>query len=303
LKRLKKAELIERHRNIRSRLKAGECNVVLEMIAQGLDVGEVVDGTTALIVAVKAGNRSECLALLDAGVTIDVPTSYGETALIAAVVARDMEMVKILIERGAAVNARDKFGWSALNKAALWDGPEYAEVLINSGAWVDCAASSGATPLHHAAVTGSILTCQTLLEYGARLEAETMYGATPLHMAASLGKLNACRLLIGRGASMTAQGEPPDCNGKSSRAMLTPLQSAVYMGQVDVVRYFITECGEDLAQRTLAGRTLVQVAGRDVPMRDLLRSLKTELLIAASGRGASNLSTVASPRIQTGASL
>jgi ankyrin repeat protein len=62
---------------------------------------------------------------------------------------------------------------------------------------------------------------------------------------------------------------------------VTPFQHCVMVGRDKLVEYYARERGEDLAQRTRDGKTMLQIA-KQPRTRAILKALKTELAIAKS---------------------
>lgn len=151
----------------------------------------------------------------------------------------------------------------------------HCRALIKQGADVNCRGDYDATRLHRAAVYGHIGICQLLLDAGAAIDARDTGGESPLHNAIWYSHIAACRALIDAGACY--QGKKA-LNGDD----LTPFQLAVHCGRVEMVRYFLFDLGEDLGQKTLAERSLLQLSGKNEEMKSFLRSLKTHRIISES---------------------
>jgi ankyrin repeat protein len=285
MSKLSKATISSIHEQMQKRLRSGEDNVVVEMIALELDLDAEVNGSRALVVAAEVGNMSECIALLDGGANIDLPGKGGRTAVHDAIRSRNLNLVKLLIGRGADISLKDPFGNAPIHSSAHWDDVEFCDAFVAAGAGIDELCGAGRSPLHYAAITGSLRTAAWLLERGAELDRVDAFGETPLHMAVVSDRVEACRFLVERGASPSAVPSPVTAI-KHKDPILSPFQYAVREGRVEAARYFISECHEDLAQRTLTGRTLVQLAGKNKIMLDLLRSSKAEQAVRAGGDAA-----------------
>lgn len=158
------------------------------------------------------------------------------------------------------------------------------DFLLAAGAPVNNAVT-GVTPLHLAAREGHLDVCRRLLLGGADLNCvnwagpDHLHPMTPLWYAADGGHREVCRLLLDSGASAAYM---PECAHKNS---YTAFQHLVVSGNVEMVRWFVLDCGEDLAQRTRSGRTLSNIVGKSAgagkaeAMKATLRSLKTELAV------------------------
>ena len=72
-----------------------------------------------LVDAVKAGDRTAALALLQQKANVNTAEPDGTTALHWAVEREDPDMVDRLIKAGATVNAKNDYGATPMSEAAL----------------------------------------------------------------------------------------------------------------------------------------------------------------------------------------
>jgi hypothetical protein len=152
----------------------------------------------------------------------------------------------------------------------------------------------GQTLLH---VSESPPAIEHLLQCGADMLAPDRLGHTPLHRNLEssdvirktspetvLGRIKAAGIMIDAGASPFHVPEQADLK------YLTPFQHAVKYGAVEQVAALVDAFAIDLGQRTLAGRTLMQLCGNNSEMKQFLRAAKAEASIsgavAAQGAGA-----------------
>jgi ankyrin repeat protein len=204
------------------------------------------DGTTPLHQAARDGDTGRAVALLRAGLDVDVPlqsleqrsSEWGSTPLHVAAEAGQLEMagllldrgadpnrgntrgatplhkavahpdiVRLLIDRGADVNARDETGRTPLHWLARYPNLDSARLLTASGADVDAADHDGETPLHRAAMWGHGALIRSLLDQGASVAARADYGTTVMHFAVRQGDPAVIHQLLDAGADINATDE------------------------------------------------------------------------------------------------
>ena len=113
--------------------------------------------------------------------------------------------------------------------------------------------------LSWAAFAGQLRTVQWLVHQGADVNAVDMHGRTPAYWSARMGHLNVLQWLLGQGADALTP--------ERSQPMFTPLEAAVWKGQLPVLRWL------------LYGASAAAVQG---PMMRLLHS-RPQLCRAAAG--------------------
>jgi ankyrin repeat protein len=218
---------------------------------------------TALICAVRRGDRGEVERLLNAGASIDTRLLSVSEAIRTSTV----EMVQWLLSRGARANG--------------WKGGRYAplHVLLVQSAERRPGGKSGTLPMLQALLTAGadpnarfdgertpLMWCgpeviRVLLEHGADPTLTDHAGSTALHYTRSV---EAIRLLAAHGADVNALTRPPD-RGSHRTASYTPyqaqLQAAPY--QIQMQR---TSAG--VADPTDAILDALVAAGADAKKRD-----------------------------------
>lgn len=160
---------------------------------------------TALIGAVRAGNRSEIERQITASPeVVQGQDAGGSTALHHAAGYGPISNLQLLIDKGADVNAKNRRRSTPLH----WAIHDEAKVrlLLAKGAHINAQQVQGRSPLYLAAMLGnSVPTVRLLLSKGADLNLAAVNGQTPLMMAAARGNVEAMRLLIERGADVNAK--------------------------------------------------------------------------------------------------
>ncbi|MEO8308731.1 MAG: ankyrin repeat domain-containing protein [Pseudomonadota bacterium] len=171
---------------------------------------------------------------------INARQNDGSTALLLAVYAGDVQRVSTLLKSGADVRIANEFGATPLSEAARTGNTQILAMLLKAGANPRAVNQEGETALHEVARTGNIESAKLLLRAGADIEArETWAQQTPLHWAASQNQPEMIRLLLSKGANpdaratvrdwqrrVTAEGRPKDMN----RGGFTPLLLAARDG-------------------------------------------------------------------------
>jgi ankyrin repeat protein len=201
----------------------------------------------------------------------------------AAVEQDHTEWVRDFLDHGCSVDMRDDYGDREYLIHYGKRSPSVTRLLLERGAQVSVTKKDGKTPLH-GGCNGDVT--RMLVAAGADLYAEDKDGETPLHNAVRISgqttskpgvdKFQAVEALLDCGA------DPFYVPDDAATDYLTPLQLAVKNGWVDQVDLIMRRREVDQAQRTLAGRTLMQLAGKNDNMKAFLRAAKTGLAIKES---------------------
>jgi ankyrin repeat protein len=191
--------------------------------------------------------------LLDLGVDIDAPDSYGCTALNAAAIWGHTDIVNLLLDRGADVLPYDSIGRSALTSGTATLDPATLERLLKAtvlaGGSISAPSSDESwTPLHHSALNGDIAGMKLLINSGADVSALGDNGVTPLTCALvrygddEIKYEEVCRILIqamvAAGADLSVPSEVPTGSG------MTPLHLAIDLEAESVVQLLIENGAE-----------------------------------------------------------
>jgi ankyrin repeat protein len=249
-------------------------------IADGARVNKASGAWGPLHEACDRANPEVCSVLIDAGAVV---SSLGNrrTPLMLASRRGSVEICQMLLKAGAEPCQLGANNDNALYEACFQGHAEVVELLIRAGVPVDAKLlDSEITVLMTAARRGHAELCSLLISAGADVEARGGAGATPLFNAVLAKDLAVVQTLIEAGASTAAildlDRTPP----------LTPFQLAVHAEAIEIVEYMLDELGEDPAQRTLGGKTMVQLAGKNKEVKQLINAAKTaSRVVSAVGSG------------------
>jgi len=224
---------------------------------------------SALADLIKAGERSNALALIRAGIDVNMPQNDGTTPLHWAVYQVDEDLVSTLLRNEANPNVSNNFGATPLSEAVRVANVELVEALLNAGADPSLANADGQTPLMLAAWTGIEEVAKLLIDHGADVNAEENWtGQSALMWAASRKHLAMTKLLIANGADVSLRARAFDWstqitseprNQYRPAGGLTPLLYAARSGCLRCVQA-IVEAGADVNMPTPEGVTPLMVA-------------------------------------------
>jgi ankyrin repeat protein len=161
---------------------------------------------TALVDAVKAGNKRVAIALIQQKVDVNIPEADGTTALSWAVRQGDADLTDRLLRAGANAKAANRYGVTPLYLAALNGNADVILKLLDSGAGANDAVTEGETALMTASRSGHVAAVKVLLEGGATVDArENWRGQTALMWAAAEGHPDVIKALVAHGADVNAR--------------------------------------------------------------------------------------------------
>jgi uncharacterized protein len=203
-----------------------------------------------LVDAVKSGDKTAAIALIDRRVDVNAPEADGTTALHWAVHQNDLDLAERLLRAGAKVNAKNDYGATPMSEAAVSGNAEMIEKLLKAGAEVESANADGQTALMVVARTSRVDAARALLHQGANVNAvEQWRGQTALMWAAAESQSAMVRELVAAGADVNARSKVNNWQRQVTaepRAIyrpaggLTPLLYAAREGCV--------ECAKSLAE-------------------------------------------------------
>jgi hypothetical protein len=131
--------------------------------------------------------------------------------------------------------------------------------------------------LHIAAGKGDDDVCHRLIGYGADIWMLDRSRELAIHRAASSGYISTCRLLLD-----AAGAERDRMLAFHAGSGYTPFQLSALHGRLDLMTFFVLECGEDPTQRTSATNRRLTAYRNPRQMdavEDLLKALASEVSI------------------------
>src|SRR5499427_7658977 len=208
-----------------------------------------------LVDAVKSGDRTAALALLQQKVNVNSAEADGTTALHWAVQRDDLDLVERLIKAGANVNAKNDYGSTPMSEAALNGNVPIIDRLLKAGADVESSNADGQTALMIIARSNKVEAAKLLLSRGANVNAiEKFHEQTALMWAAAQSQPAMVKVLVDAGADVNARSRVNNWERQvtaEARAIarpsggLTPLLYAARQGCLECVR-ILAEAGADL---------------------------------------------------------
>ena len=151
---------------------------------------------TALFKAAESGNLVLLRTLLEQNLDPEHTDNFGETALMVALRCGNRSVAECLLKIAREdVKIIDKDGATLLHKAAWGNLPELANVLLQEyNMDIDSQNYAGRTALHVAAYQGNTRILKYLLEHTANVNAIDNEGRTPIFSGAYDGNLKTVKL-------------------------------------------------------------------------------------------------------------
>lgn len=229
---------------LQASIRSGNLDVAQMLLDAGADVNMVVEGETALRIALRGGDKHARDMLLSHGANLDLSSS--EATPCAAAAANDFE-------------------WNAGAVAPITHKEVLSLVLnlIQDGADINCATTKG-KPLHLAVGRGGIDLVQQLLDRGAEVNtspSQTYMGhGTALQLAEIHGHFNIARLLIENGADINTP--PPFASVVDDFGVATALQHVAKWGRIDMA-YLLLENDRDIDMIQVRCKEAAAIATRE----------------------------------------
>ena len=212
-------------------------------------------GASSLVDAVKSGDRTSALALLQQKVNVNTPEPDGTTALHWAVQRDDFDLADRLIKAGANVNTKNDYGSSPMSEAALNGNIAMLDRLLKAGADVESPNVDGMTTLMIIARSSNVEAARLLLKHGAKVNTvEKWKEQTALIWAAAESQSAMVKTLVEAGADVNAHSKINNWERQvtaEARAIarpsggMTPLLYAARQGCTECVK-ILAEANADL---------------------------------------------------------
>ncbi|KAM5131026.1 ankyrin repeat and SAM domain-containing protein 3 isoform 2-T2 [Callospermophilus lateralis] len=153
-------------------------------------------GWTPLMYASYIGHDTIVHLLLEAGVSVNVPTPEGQTPLMLASSCGNESIAYFLLQQGAELEMKDIHGWTALFHCTSAGHQQMVKFLLDSGANANVREPVyGFTPLMEAAAAGHEIIVQYFLNHGVRVDMRDHSGATARMLAKQYGHMKIVALM------------------------------------------------------------------------------------------------------------
>ncbi|XP_043312578.1 ankyrin repeat and SAM domain-containing protein 3 isoform X4 [Cervus canadensis] len=160
-------------------------------------------GWTPLMYASYIGHDTIVHLLLEAGVSVNVPTPEGQTPLMLASSCGNESIAYFLLQQGAELEMKDIQGWTALFHCTSAGHQQMVKFLLDSGANANVREPVyGFTPLMEAAAAGHEIIVQYFLNHGVRVDTRDHSGATARMLARQYGHMKIVGLIDAHSPSL-----------------------------------------------------------------------------------------------------
>jgi ankyrin repeat protein len=161
---------------------------------------------TRLVEAVRLGNASTAVSLLQKRVDPNIAEPDGTTPLHWATRNNDVVLMDLLLRAGAKPTATNRYGVTPIFLACQNGSADAVSRLLKAGVNPNTTGDLGETALMTCARTGKVPAAKALIDAGASVDAvESWRGQTALMWAASEGHADMVKALVAAGADVNAR--------------------------------------------------------------------------------------------------
>jgi ankyrin repeat protein len=159
-----------------------------------------------LVLAARAGEQTQAIALLGGGADPNQRSADGTTALHWAARNNDTMLVDRLLRAGAKPHPENRYGVTPIALACESGSAAIVERLLKAGVSANATGPAGETALHTCAYSGNTPAARVLIAAGASVDpGDNWRGQTPLMWAAAEGHPETMQALIDAGADVNAR--------------------------------------------------------------------------------------------------
>ncbi|THX71919.1 ankyrin repeat protein [Aureobasidium pullulans] len=275
----------------------GHLRIVELLLDHGADVNAIGQRHISALQAASQNGHLQVLELLlraDADVNLGNVGREHYNALNAACFAGHAKVVATLLEHGADVNSGPQFKGNHLQLAARNGHLEVVKILLEHNESFNAPFNlvgglvnsfTDVIALGPAARNGHVHVVLVLLKHGADIESIDSYHERPLIEASRMGHLDVVQLLLRRGAKLSHKSDrdlsPLEVAlaGRHTKVALlllnemsdihacnflgTPLQSAAYSGDLEIVELLIRRCADVNFKGGALGTALLAAVSAD----------------------------------------
>ncbi|XP_048250449.1 serine/threonine-protein phosphatase 6 regulatory ankyrin repeat subunit A-like [Haliotis rufescens] len=235
-------------------------------------------GWTPLMVAAEKGHRQVFDLLVTQGADVSLVDDNRNNILHVACLGGQVDMVKyVLSQKVADINSRGQFGRTPVMMAVGAGHRQVFDLLVTQGADVSLVDDDGDNILHVACLGGHLdMVKYVRSQKVADINGRGKFGWTPLMVAAEKGHRQVFDLLVKEGADVSLV----DDNRNNI------LHVACLGGQVDMVKYVLSQKVADINSGGKYGRTPLMVAAEkgNRQVFDLLVSEGTDVSLLGDNR-------------------
>lgn len=241
------------------------CSILL--IEKGADLAKTnIFEQTPLHKAALLNQKRTGELLISKGASIDPVDRWQRTPFL--YVARqtgNVEFGRLLLDHGANINAKDQDNQMALNLAA-WKGfTDFIDFLLDYEAEYYSSTRESLWMLTFAANCGSSRLFKVVLDKENKLLSDESFSQSIMYTAIQGGSVDIVNLLISKNIPL---------NNDANTYGWTPAHHAAKNGHMEMIR-FLAEKNFDLSQRTLAGKSVFNIAkeNEQIAVMNMIRDL------------------------------